>query len=312
MSKSITFQGHTYVEAPFLGMPQGSVSVPALMGPELLDLYNLVAANLGRGRVKRFADNKSGAKRTWAILQDYDARPDDDFAMSAPLVAEVGNGSKVVQDTSAPNSFKVQLSDADRAQVTSEATARKPAPQSEALLNLAAQAGAKAQAQAKLRNAPPTSDNPAKDAEMPALRKAVKVMALDPKKTVYPRKSGSKQALLVDLLSRPEGATFGELYDGLAATGKPWKGVTIRSGLAWDINHIAGYGVTSELLNGEQFAAIGRDYEARRLGMRIQGPIADASWEPGDGYDPELRLAVYRLAYPKGMEAPLPHTGKKA
>jgi hypothetical protein len=35
-------------------------------------------------------------------------------------------------------------------------------------------------------------------------------------------------------------------------------------------------------------------------------------WEHGDGYDPDLKLAVYRLTYPVGMDAPLLHTGKKA
>jgi hypothetical protein len=144
---------------------------------------------------------------------------------------------------------------------------------------------------------------------MPALRKAIKPVNLEPKSKVYARKAGSKQAILVDLLSRPEGATFGELYDALAQTGKPWRGVTIRSGLAWDINHIAGYGVTSELFNGEEFAKQGRTYEAERLGVQV-GPRGGVTLS--EGYDPELKLAVYRLSYPKGMEGPLPHIQRKA
>lgn len=348
-NRTITFAKTVYAETYAPGMElNGTVflnnqSGPTLSGAQLVSLYNLVASNLGRGSVRRFSDQKTGTKRVWAILCDWADQPEDDFEMSEeelaqqkgrgtpelsseekakaifdaipdkfkltpePVIAEVGEGSKVVQDTSKPNSFKVKLSDADKAQIADEAKSRKPDPV-EALMVVATTGAARTQ----LRNNPPASDNPAKDAEMPALRKAAKALNLEPKNKVYARKEGSKQAILVDLLSRPEGATFGELYDALAATGKPWKGVTIRSGLAWDINHIAGYGVKSELFNGEEFARQGRWYEANRLG--VPGSDAQPSQAPVDGYDPELRLAVYRLTYPKGMDAPLPHVAasKKA
>lgn len=49
MTKTIiAFGGKQYVNEPFVGMPQGVISVPAMMGPEMLELYNLVSANLGR------------------------------------------------------------------------------------------------------------------------------------------------------------------------------------------------------------------------------------------------------------------------
>jgi len=307
---SFTVFGETYAEASAPGLPQGTIFLNIQTSPQLVELYNRIASNLGEARVRRFADHTKAVSRTLAMLQRYAATPDytlasdpgakgDDFEMSdAERAAQKGRHEPAAQ-----------LSATDRAQIADEAASRRPPPRSEQLLDAAAAAGARAQAQAALRTSPPASDNPAKDAEMPALRRAVKVTELAPKKKVYARKAGSKQAVLVDLLSRPQGATFGELYDGLAATGKPWRGVTIRSGLAWDINHIAGYGVTSELLNGEQFAEQGRAYEANRLGVLVMPP---ADIKLGDGYDPELKLAVYRLTYPSGMDAPLPHIAKKA
>lgn len=161
-------------------------------------------------------------------------------------------------------------------------------------------------ARKRLRKNPPASGNPAKDAEMPSLRKALKPMNLKAKESVYPRKTGTKQALLIDLLARPEGVTFGELYDALEESGKPWRGSTIRSGLAWDVNYIAGYGVVSKLYNGEEFVSQGRDYEANRLG--IVGDERGNFDVPSQSYDPELKLPVFHLVCPEGQDGPLPHT----
>lgn len=331
--RTITFLSKRYMEANPSGFVPGladAISVADMTGAQLITLYNLVSSNLGRGSVKRFADSKSGAKRTWKLLCDWADQGDfemseeelaqqkgrdeikrEDIANPAVVIVEKGPEASVIPSLKVvktvdggtaivTNKPKVELSDADKAQIADEAKSRKPDPV-EALMTVATTGAARTQ----LRNNPPASNNPAKDAEMPALRKAAKALNLEPKNKVYARKEGSKQAILVDLLSRPEGATFGELYDALAATGKPWKGVTIRSGLAWDINHIAGYGVKSELFNGLEFVAQGRDYEAARLG--IVGDERGHFDVPGPGYDPDLKLAVYRLAYPDGMEAPLPH-----
>lgn len=313
-NRNITFAGKTYVERGIMFQP-GQIPLTTLSGPELLSLYNLVASNLGRGSVKRFADTATGAKRTWKLLCEWADQPTGDFEMSEEELAGQKGRQVNREDVANPSVTvepKVQLSDADHAQIADEAKSREPSPNdvAERLMKVASAGAVKAQAQAALRASPPASDNPAKDAEMPALRRALKPLALAPKKTVYPRKADSKQALLIDLLSRPQGVTFGELYDALAATGKPWQGVTIRSGLAWDVNNIAGYGVTSELFNGEQFAAQGRDYEAARLGL-VRQAVGNDGWDQGDGYDSELKLAVYRLVYPKGMTEPLPHVVSK-
>nr|QIG67174.1 DUF3489 domain-containing protein [Rhizobium phage RHph_TM26] len=89
---------------------------------------------------------------------------------------------------------------------------------------------------------------------------------LNPAPEAKPCKQGTKQALMIDLLSRPEGATMGELQDAL----KPWKPVTVKSGIYWDVNKLKGYGIKT----------------------RFNG-------------DPH-----YHLVLPNGLKAPLPHLQK--
>ncbi len=95
---------------------------------------------------------------------------------------------------------------------------------------------------------------------------------LAPKEPIRPCREGTKQSILVDMLSRKQGATMAELTTGLSGGNKPWQEVTVKSGLNWDMNKIKGYGI--------------------RTSQR-------------DGAD------CYHLVLPEGMEAPLPHTKKK-
>lgn len=66
---------------------------------------------------------------------------------------------------------------------------------------------------------------------------------LAPKSAAYPCREGSKQSILVDMLSRPQGATMEELIKALSGGAKPWLEVTVKSGLNWDMNKIKGYGI---------------------------------------------------------------------
>lgn len=247
----------------------------------LVGMYNDAATELGREHVKRFSDRKAAERRTTLIRNDLQlhraARAGD---ITQSKVVEVAVAAKTADQNAA----------AAREAIAANVE-KKPVPVADG------------------PSLPVPSSNPAKDAEMPAVRRVTKPMNLAPKSKVFARREGSRQAILVDLLSRPQGATFGELYDGLVATGTPWKGVTIRSGLAWDINHIAGYGVQSELLNGEEFAEQGRLYEAQRLGMVFVDTEAQRAI-PGPLYNPDMRLCVYHLTYPADMTAPLPHTSR--
>lgn len=61
---------------------------------------------------------------------------------------------------------------------------------------------------------------------------------------VLPCVIGSKQAILVDELSRPEGVTMAQLLTALSLGGKPWTEPTVRSDFGWDIRG-KGYGVRS-------------------------------------------------------------------
>lgn len=55
---------------------------------------------------------------------------------------------------------------------------------------------------------------------------------------------GTKQAILVDCLSRPEGVTMAQLLEALSGGRKPWLEVTVRSAFSWDMKQ-KGYGVRS-------------------------------------------------------------------
>ena len=57
-------------------------------------------------------------------------------------------------------------------------------------------------------------------------------------------REGSKQAMLLDMLSRPNGATMTELIEALSGGNKPWTEATVRSGFGWDMK-LKGYGVRS-------------------------------------------------------------------
>lgn len=76
MTKTVTFAAKQYAQTGYVGKPQNVIALddPTVTSPGLLELYNLVSANLGRGRVKRFADLASARRRTWAILEEYDAQ----------------------------------------------------------------------------------------------------------------------------------------------------------------------------------------------------------------------------------------------
>ena len=95
---------------------------------------------------------------------------------------------------------------------------------------------------------------------------------LAPQKKVYACREGSKQALLVDLLNRPQGATMAELLEALSGGAKPWKEVTVKSGLNWDMNKVKGYGIRTTKRGDED---------------------------------------CYHLVLPEGMAAPVPHTPRK-
>lgn len=113
---------------------------------------------------------------------------------------------------------------------------------------------------------------PKQKASAPAVRRGSGIN-LPAMKKAYACREGSKQAILVDKLSRPQGATMRELLEALSGGVKPWKEVTVKSGLNWDMNKIKGYGIrTRKRENGED---------------------------------------CYHLVLPSGMERPVPHTPKK-
>ena len=95
---------------------------------------------------------------------------------------------------------------------------------------------------------------------------------LVPARKAYPCREGSKQAKMVDMLFRPQGATMSELLEALSGGAKPWQEVTVKSGLNWDMNKIKGYGIRTRKRGDED---------------------------------------CYHLVLPQGMDEPHPHTPRK-
>lgn len=80
------FNGKTFYasQSPGQALGPNDVLIESMTGPQLLETFNLVAANLGRGRVKRFADPATGRKRLIAILTDYASQDDAGTATDPP------------------------------------------------------------------------------------------------------------------------------------------------------------------------------------------------------------------------------------
>ncbi len=102
-------------------------------------------------------------------------------------------------------------------------------------------------AEAMAAPAPQTVAQPA-PAPQPKAQRRSRGIHLAPKAEAKSCRAGTKQAILVDLLFRSGGASMSELREALT----PWKDVTIKSGLSWDMNAIKGYGITTTHENGYQ------------------------------------------------------------
>ena len=162
--------------------------------------------------------------------------------------------------------------------------------------------------------APKPKAKPAAKAKAPRRSRGIN---LAPKAEAKPCRAGTKQATLVDLLSRPCGATMNELIDALGN----WKPITVKSGLTWDMNAVKGYGIRTEFLTGyEAFRECHLDdcgtfgTAIDRAGVTSQHPDDHSDHDAllalahEHGYDQSERIAVYHLVLPKDMDAPLPHT----
>ena len=165
----------------------------------------------------------------------------------------------------------------------------------------------------------PTAPAPLTVAQTPAqpqpkAQRRSRGINLAPKDTAKACRWGTKQAILIDLLFRSGGASMAELREALA----PWKDITIKSGLGWDMNHQKGYGIRTTHENGYQrwlatdYAGMGTfkgdthpddNSEADKAALLAQNLA--------DGYNPGEVFAVYHLVLPAGMTAPVPHTGGK-
>lgn len=155
---------------------------------------------------------------------------------------------------------------------------------------------------------PEPAAKPAPKAKAPRKPRGIN---LAPKAEAVACREGTKQALLVDLLSRPCGASMTELLRHL----HPWKPVTVKSGLSWDMNSLKGYGIRTTFENGHQ-RWLACDYEGQGTFRADSHPddLSEADKAAlleqnlAEGYDPAELFPVYHLVLPEGLTAPVPHT----
>ncbi len=87
--KTVTFLKTTYIVEPGIGLPDGAVNVSTLASKDQVELYNLLADNLGGGRpiphVHKFKDKATGTKRIIKALVTWDELPDDEEGAPEPV-----------------------------------------------------------------------------------------------------------------------------------------------------------------------------------------------------------------------------------
>lgn len=80
------------INQPKLNAPGGESytqsDLESKSGPELVALYNVIASNIGENAVRKFKDLATGKKRTWAMLEKYDAWLNSEDEQEAEVEAE--------------------------------------------------------------------------------------------------------------------------------------------------------------------------------------------------------------------------------
>ena len=187
------------------------------------------------------------------------------------------------------------------------------APKAKAPRKAKAAPAAAAVAEVPAAPAPQPVAQPAPAAQPKAQRRS-RGINLAPKAEAKACRAGTKQAILVDLLFRSGGASMSELREALA----PWKDITIKSGLGWDMNHQKGYGIRTTHENGYQ-RWLATDYAGMGTFKGDSHPddLSEADKAAlladnlANGYNPGEVFAVYHLVLSAGLTAPVPHTGTK-
>jgi hypothetical protein len=165
-----------------------------------------------------------------------------------------------------------------------------------------------AELQAKLANAERAA-KPAARAKRAEPKPAENVVPLRPRASkginiapkpvgqIKPCRAGTKQAAIIDALA--DGATMWELLAvcsrNVSGGTKDWSEASIRSAMYYDVHHVKGYGVRTEVMTPRALYDMG-------------GHEASAEHLLGTEHEHEPCIALYRLVLPAGVSAPLPHT----
>jgi hypothetical protein len=241
---------------------------------QLVELYNELIKDLpssdGFTPVAKFRTLDWGRERIALVLKTIEkrnkAKEKEQHNMESGIPTreqrEAENQEKLrLRDEQRKLEIKAKVEAANKAKADKEAAVKDKAYRAAAAKaereSKAAAAKAEKEAKAKVKEEEREAKKAQKEAEKAAreaMPKPVRVRKgtnlLPPGTPPTPCREGTKQAALLDTLSRPEGATMQELETALAFGRKPWPEGSIRAGFGWDMKQ-HGYGVRSVVKEGE-------------------------------------------------------------
>jgi hypothetical protein len=187
---------------------------------ELLAFYNEFVPP---GNLKKFKSREVAETRVTKLLEEQASRKGDYTVVS---VHEVNVAPKTVTET-APTVKRARVQSPEKIAASLKYQADLAANAAERKADREARVAAKRAADEAKKNAPPVAKGP-KPYAKPARPEIIRAVT-----------AGTRVARLIDLLSRPQGATEVEIKAiGIANSARSW--------LAYDLNTVVGYGFESK------------------------------------------------------------------
>ena len=243
--KTVEFLGKQYVVEGSVGAPENAVFLDTLPAAKLVELCNLLISNLDLGRrIKMFQNKSKGIARVASLLCKYDVYFDDDLpAEIQPDTGEGATDSRPAPETgsglpaekgipeapkadSAPTGPTISVADLLRHDFKEEDVE---------IVNLEWPHGI------------PATEASVKRAFYIGMDGAVflKAIAEATTKPAGKVRDGSKQAALIELLERPEGASIKEISADLK-----WLNHTVRGAISRDLKKRLGLPVIKSRIEG--------------------------------------------------------------
>lgn len=201
-------------------------SISVQSGPELVQLYNDIAKVHGQSTVKRFADIKSAARRTWVMLEQYGT-------LVASEVDDLLDGEEMAH-------YEAKATPAGES-IPEDSTPNPQQQLAEALLE---------REEARVAALPPKVDGRCKSKHV------------EPTARCYRPRAGTKQAVMYDLIAGDTGCCIQEFCDHMNAGSPdnkmPWVPSNVWGALRYLFVTQKGYGLNYSVATGRIRLLIGK------------------------------------------------------